>query len=152
MISMSVRSQSPSVVSVILTIVIIVLDCHLVVCHLLAQDFLKLIIVDLDQIIFIFFAHHLIVNCIVVIRVTVDHHLAIGLAMMVHLITIIIFLDLMLHALDALILDVHFFVTVFFAVVSHAIVIDLVHLSLGLQLHGLSEGFTLLWIQVLQLG
>ena len=99
-------------------------------------------------------AHNLFFTLIVLIVLFIAHHLPVSLVLhhlLLQLIKAIFLLDLMLHALDTLVLDVDLFVFITIFALFHAVLTRLVHLLL-LLLNGLCDGSLLLQIEFIEVG
>ena len=145
------------VIIAIITILIIILDGHLILLLVLHEQLMQLLLIDLDHIVFtLALTHDLLLTLIIVIIVA--HELAISLAhhLLLHLlIHAILFFDLVLHAFDTLILNIDFvLVTIIFITFFHAVLPSLmllVHLLL-LLLDGLSDCGLLLRVELVEVG
>ena len=111
---------------------------------------MQLGLIDLYHVIFSFTLTHNLFFTLVVIIVLfiIAHHLSVSLVLhhlLLQLIKAIFLLDLVLHALDTLVLDVDLFVFIAIFALFHAVLARLVHLLL-LLLNGLCDGSLLLWV------
>ena len=108
---------------------------------------MELGLVDFYHVIFSFpLAHNLLFALVVIVVLFVAHDLPVSLVLhhlLLQLIKAIFFLDLVLHALDTLVLDVDLLVFIAIFALFHAVLTRLVHLLL-LLLNGLCDGSLLL--------
>ena len=117
---------------------------------------MQLGLIDLYHVIFSFtLAHNLFFTLVVIIVLfIIAHHLSVSLVLhhlLLQLIKAIFLLDLVLHALDTLVLDVDLFVFIAIFALFHAVLARLVHLLL-LLLNGLCDGSLLLWVELIEVG
>ena len=117
---------------------------------------MQLGLIDLYHVIFSFtLAHNLFFTLVVIIVLfIIAHHLSVSLVLhhlLLQLIKAIFLLDLVLHALDTLVLDVDLFVFIAIFALFHAVLARLVHLLL-LLLNGLCDGSLLLWVEFIEVG
>ena len=116
---------------------------------------MELGLIDLYHVIFSFtLAHNLFFTLIVLIVLFVAHDLPVSLVLhhlLLQLIKAIFLLDLVLHALDTLVLDVDLFAFISILAFFHTVLTRLVHLLL-LLLNGLCNGSLLLQVEFVEIG